>query len=639
MCGIIAAFTRCRAINPQSIEKSLLQLHHRGPDSNDYYINKTKRVALGHTRLSIIGLDNGTQPLHSSENNIYAVVNGEFYDYQSIKKKYTQQGYNFKTKTDSEIIIPLYLEYGTNLFKKINGEFSFIIWDEKKNLVFSARDRFGIKPLYYYYGNDDLYISSEIKALIPFGINIDWDISSLVSIFKGVPNQASSCFQNIKQIRPGHYMLYENNSLREYEYWDFQYTKSSNSLIGDFKDEQQYLNTFRSKLITSIKRRLVSDTPVGLYLSGGIDSSAILALSKNLTDNITAFNISFRDSICDENMYAQEIAKHLNINLESITITDQDIADNFSKTVFFTESPIFQTNGIAKFLLSKFVQYKGYKAVLTGEGADELLFGYPSFKEDLAYYLSAEGDNSVLNQLKSNDKNLAQGNYNIEDFQKIIGKLKFIPSIWKLGYDIGKAVESIYSDTFKDLVSHINPMEIMLSSINSKKLFNNNPVHVSAYIFLKTLFPGLVLSYLGDRVEMAHSIEGRVPFLDVDLVTYISKIPLHMKIKGIKEKYILYESIKDLIPEMIYKRTKHPISTPSVLNKANSALLALMRDVFHSQDFKSLPFFSQTKTLSLLNNLQKVPIEKRMMYESALYFAASTYFLQQQFINKTNIVH
>ncbi len=633
MCGIVSLYLKNKSVNLTGLKNSLTRLEHRGPDEKNYWISGNSKVALGHARLSIIGLNNGRQPLSSANHGIYAVVNGEFYDYKSIRRKYQRQGYKFSTETDSEIIIPLYLEYGTRLFEKLNGEFAFVIWDEKNNQIIAARDRFGIKPLFYAYNEGNLYLASEVKALLALGIKAEWNHYALECIFKGVPSQNLSCFKGINQIKPGHFLRVSNDTFEEKKYWDFT---PSNSIKSS--NEKEYIACFKDKLTLAIKKRLIADVPVGFYLSGGIDSSALLTLASQYTNNLRAFNISFQDTNVDEGEFAKRVASHVGVELSSVSVTQQDLADNFSDAIYHRESIVFQSNGVAKYLLSKHTHDAGFKVVLTGEGADEILGGYPPIKEDLAYYLHAQGKKALLKKLKESGS-VALGTYDTQQLMEVKSTLGFLPSYWKLSSDIGNVIEKCYSDFFKEKTFQYNPMQDFIRLNFRKDAEKDHPVNISSYIFSKTFFPEFVLSYLGDRVEMAHSIEGRVPFLDVDLVKFVQELPINLKIRNTKEKYILYEAVKDLIPKSIYQRNKHAIRTPSIKADEKEILNPmeeLMLDTFHSHDFKAMYFLDQTRTLSLFKDMKKVDKSVRMLYESALYLVLSAYFLHRHFFSSTN---
>jgi asparagine synthase (glutamine-hydrolysing) len=633
MCGIVGTWKKKDTVQLDLMQKALQSLNHRGPDSSNIWVSYDKLVGLGHARLSIIGLDNGMQPVYNLENKIYAIVNGEFYDYAKIKERYQKSGYKFNTDTDSEIIIPLYLEYGTKMFDKLNGEFAFIIFDEKNQKMICARDRFGIKPLSYVYDKGNFYVASEIKALIALGVKAKWDEYNSSMIFQGVPLLSNSCFENIRQVRPGHFIEICNDKITDNEYWNFSYQDN----FQEYSDEE-YISLFREKLTQAIERRLVADVPVGFYLSGGIDSSAVLALSAKLKNNIQAFNISFDEKDFDEKGFAQDIANYTGVNLSSIKVTDQDITDSFSNAILHREGFVYQVNGVAKYLLSKHVFNSGYKVVLTGEGSDETLAGYPYFIEDMLNCLNTEERDSLFSKLKSSREKvesafLSKGNYNHENFKVVKLKLGYMPTVWKMNFDFGSSIKNLYSASFQKKTSNFNPMHLFLEDTPISNISNAHPVNKSAYLFCKSFLPEVVLSYLGDRMEMAHSIEGRLPFLDVELVEFVNKLPINLKIRGLREKYILYEAVKDLVPLNIYQRSKHIFSAPSTNNTSKkSPLKTHIYDVIHSQDFSDLPFFDQTKTIKLFDLMGKMEKRDNMITEASFNLILSAYYLNKHFI-------
>jgi len=638
MCGIFSAWNKKEALQPKMLEKAVETLHHRGPDSKNIWISSDKQVGLGHARLSIIGLNNGMQPVSNPEKGIYAVVNGELYDYLKIREHYEKSGYKFTTETDSEIIIPLYLEYGTNLFDKLNGEFAFVIWDERNKKMICGRDRFGIKPLFYAFDRGNFYAASEMKALLALGIKAEWDEYSAAMVFQGVPSLGTSCFKNIKQVRPGHFLVISQDSFAEHEYWNFKYQDTDQEYSDD-----EYISLFREKLTAAIKRRLVADVPVGLYLSGGIDSTAVMALSAQLGNNLQAFNISFDDEAFDEGKFALEVAAHAGINLSSIKVTQQDIADSFSDAIFHREGLVYQMNGVAKYLLSKHVFNSGYKVVLTGEGADEVLAGYPAFREDMVSNLNSAEKELLFGKLKeSHDKAgaafISKGEYNHDALEEIKSKLGYMPSLWKMSFDIGNSIQGTYSSPFQKTIAGFNPMLAFLNETSLSNIQNAHVVNKSSYLFCKSFLPELVLSYLGDRMEMAHSIEGRLPFLDVELVEFANKLPIGLKIRRLKEKFVLYEAVKDLIPNNIYQRTKHTFSAPNAIDDAvakKSPLEIHIHDVLHSRDFSDLPFFDQTKAIRLFESMRSMGKRDRMITEFSFNLMLSAYYLNKHFIKST----
>jgi len=423
------------------------------------------------------------------------------------------------------------------------------------------------------------------------------------------------------------------NTISERAYWDHKF-EINNSI---HMNEEDYISLFKEKLSSAIKKRLVSDAPLGFYLSGGIDSSSILALSAQHISNIKAFNISFEDSRVDESLFAKEMASRLGVELSSILVRPKDLADNFSNVIYHCESLIFQTNGIAKYLLSQHVRDLGYKVVLTGEGADETLAGYPFFKEDLLNNMDEKTKICLGEHIKNHSSQfIAAGDFDVDILNRVKEQLHYLPSLWKLSFDIGRKVQTIYSEHYMQFSKKLNPMDEFIKNFLLCKNEKIHPVNKSAYIFYKTIFPELVLAYLGDRLEMAHSIEARLPFLDLELVEFCNNLPIELKIKKFREKYILYEAVKGLIPESIYNKNKHALTAPSIYNdnepNVKTPLEMLMYDVFHSVDFKDVEFFDQAKTIHMLTSIRTIDPSQRRFSESSLNFALSAYFLMKNFM-------
>lgn len=631
MCGILGCISKTNLISEAAINASIKSMHHRGPDSNNYWISQSHEVALGHSRLSVVGVDNGEQPLFSSHMNIVCVVNGEFYDYKVIRKKLMRIGYDFHTDTDSEILIYLYLEYGDGCLDFLNGEFSFLLWDNNEKLLFGARDRFGTKPLFYYYQNGTFYAASTIKALLELGVKSELNHDAFLDFSFGIPNSKISMFKNILMISPGQYFTLKDDVFKQKYYWKFLPKETLSISAADATNHLLHL------LKQSVTRRLEADIPIGCYLSGGVDSSSILALASKINPNIKAFTIGFKDPTFDESEHAKLIAKHLNIDISILDISQNDLANSYAEAIYHRESLVYQSSGVGKFLLSKFVNKQGYKSVITGEGADELLLGYPSHKEDyISNYLSSDIQSRLLEKLLkdnylSNTAYVSGKNYaNFSDIEKMLG---FTPSFLKLSYDIADINKSIFTNDLLNLSQSLSPFTKFSNLIGESPITNLGAVEKSQYLWSKTYFPELILSYLGDRMEMAHSVEGRLPFLDNDLVDFINKLPTSLKInRELTDKFILRESMKNHLPNSIRMRNKHIYASPPIgSNIDKNPMTALMETVFNTTEFKNLGIYNQNKTLALLYKLPKLNRRSRMVSEFCLHTALSTYYLHQLF--------
>ena len=620
MCGIFLASLKEFDVSLESrAQKSLSELSHRGPDENSLLILDEGKVIIGHTRLSIVGIDNGSQPI--TNNGITVVVNGEFYGFKEIKKELSRSlGYVFKTESDSEIIIPLYLEYGVKLFEYLNGEFSFIIFDSTNNLVIAARDRFGVKPLSYCIDAGNIIISSEIKAIKSFDSRLvhSFNINSLSSFYHCVPNQEETVFSGILNVKPAHYIKYHNGELSSHNYWDLPIKEDISNVPVD-----ELISNFRKALDLSVSKRLVADVPVGCYLSGGIDSTSILSIARKVNSNIRAFNIEFDDPEYNESPLAKKSAKYLSVDLDTVFVNETMLSDNFEKAVIYREAPIYQLCGIAKFLLSKYVNSKGIKTVITGEGADEMLGGYQYFRED--NFSVRERDDLIQNMrlqnIKTSSAYVSNGEYHeLNGVREILG---YIPSQFKLGFDIFETIkpilvkQSLYKPPYLDLIDGL-------------QLGFKEPVNTSTYIWAKTFFPENILSFLGDRVEMANSIEGRLPFLDLDLVNFSLALPINMKINGSIEKYILKEAMKGDIPEEIYQRQKHIFAAPPITISRNPSPLAThFMDVINSTDFLKLDIFNKNTKKILSSFLSTKDRRQKMINEFVVCLILSIYYLNK----------
>jgi asparagine synthase (glutamine-hydrolysing) len=612
MCGIIAYFSSTKTLSEKKLIQSMRTIFHRGPDSMGYWTSSNKHVALGHVRLSIIDLDEGNQPLHSVCNRIHAVVNGEFYQFEQIREELAQKGYRFRTHSDSEILVALYQEYGTECVKHLRGEFSFVLWDEGRQRLFACRDRFGIKPLYYSIYQGNIYFASEAKALFALGIPCQWNLDMVHSHESFLPSQKDTIFENVHSIKPGHFMLASKDSIQSHCYWDFNYPTEESGLFDASDDE--LIGQFRQRLEEAVKIRLRADVPVGCYLSGGLDSCSVLGLMNQLSSKpIDTFTVSFNDSMYDEAEIAKEMSDLVGSNHHCFKIDEQMMCDNFSDAIYHNETLIFNNNTVAKFLLSRFTQNAGLKVILTGEGSDEVLAGYPIFREDMLRYDNKGQDPVIIEELikQLHERNKAShGLFSTSNDDNDLSQAKdllgFIPTMLKATSAGGAILSALHNDEYDNQIRANNPLTHFLNSLNMKQLQGRSPLIKSLYLWSKSILPGFILVQLGDRMEMAHSLEGRVPFLDHHLVEFLTRVPNHLKINGLNEKYILRESVKDVITNTVYKRQKHPFLAPPASVKTNP-FNQLILDTFHGDVLKHNPFYSQKKVLKLLDKAKSLP--------------------------------
>jgi asparagine synthase (glutamine-hydrolysing) len=382
MCGIVGMLSRRGPVSAATLQKATQSLHHRGPDGQRQWISPDRSVGLGHARLSIIDLTTGDQPIASEDGRKHIIVNGEFYGYEAIQRDLQARGHRLSTKSDSEIALHLYEDFGVHCLEHLRGEFALLLWDENRRRLFAARDRFGIKPLFYARHNDTLYLASEIKALFAAGVPARWDEESVYhNLSFGAP-QLRTLYEGVFQIPPGHFMLVTDQHMQLNRYWDFNYPAKDSMTAA--RSDADYAAELRETLEEAVRLRLRADVPVGIYLSGGLDSCAMLGLTaRNRPDPVKAFTLSFGESaLYDESAIAHEMAQKAGAELHVIPITQKDLADAFADAIEQAEGPTPNGHGVAKYLLSKAVRDAGYKVVITGEGSDEIFGGYAHFRRD-----------------------------------------------------------------------------------------------------------------------------------------------------------------------------------------------------------------------------------------------------------------
>ena len=639
MCGIVALFSNNEQISESSLKLGMDCLKHRGPDGQGFWMSPDRRVALGHTRLSIIDINHGEQPIPNQDKTLHIIANGEFYDFECIQGDLRRWGYKLKTNSDSEIALHLYNEFGTQCLHHLRGEFAFVIWDERNELLFAARDRFGIKPLYYSNYQNTLYLASEIKALLAAGVPASWDEEAFWQSECGILAPDRTMFANIYQVPPGHFLIASRSGIKLQCYWDFDYPLINDSLVQ--KTPSNYIEQLRHTLDEAIKLRLRADVPVGCYLSGGLDSSTVLGIAaKHSVEPVQAFTLAFDHEAYDEESLARETAAQTGANLHITPIRQSDLAENFADSIWHCERLCGNGSTTAKYLLSQSASDAGYKVVLTGEGSDEIFGGYVHFRQDMLLYNQQDLDDEtvkiLLEDLKLKNKVsvgylLAEDSSNklLNTVQRLLG---FVPSWMQIAAARYLRSLPLYSAEFMAKFDQKDVYRIFLNQIDVQgQLSGREPVHQSLYLWSKTILPNYLLRMLGDGVEMAHSIEGRLPFLDHKVVELVRNMPVALKIRGLTEKYVLREAAKPFITETMYNRQKHPFLAPPSTFKPNEPLQELVQDTLRSSRMSGVRFYNHTAVIHLLDQLPKMDESQRSSWDIVLMKMLSASFLQERF--------
>jgi asparagine synthase (glutamine-hydrolysing) len=575
MCGIAGFMHRDRArpVDRETLVGMAAILHHRGPDG--YGCSMKPGIGFSHSRLTIVDLDQerGRQPFCTADDRYMLSKNGELYDYQRIRADLTAQGARFRSKSDSELILHLFPRLGIDgMLPVLRGEFAFALYDEHEDELYLVRDRFGIKPLYWTETPEGVVFGSEIKALFA---NPDvprrFGAQGLFHQLMQTTVPGATAFEGVHQVMPGHYLKVrragEKLRIEQRRYWDMEFPEAAGPV--EVVDEAPYIDAVRERLTDAVLLRLEADVPVGCYLSGGIDSCSIMGLAAAASQNpVKAFTIGFDSDVYDETPIATQMAEATNAEQEVLRIQSDQLYDHFDETLWHTERTIYNTLGVAKMLMSRRVREVNYKVVLTGEGSDELFGGYPAFRRDL--YLHG------LDELPSTERRewellLAQSNEQfrgamlaedaVQDpaFDALMG---FTPSCLQPWLSAAQRVPALLHPDLRKTLEGYEPGRAIAEALDGEALKGRHALDKAQYVWIKTMLEGQILTWGGDRVDMANSMEARPAFLDHHLAEFAARIPPSLRIKGRVEKYVLREAMKGLLPEVLYKREKFAFMAP-----------------------------------------------------------------------------
>ena len=600
MCGIIGFNWNDKKL----LKIALKKMSHRGPDNSGTYLDK--KISLGHNRLSIIDLSrSGDQPLSNEDKTIWITFNGEIYNFKEIRKNLKQK-HKFKSNTDTELLVHLYEEDGEKMLHKLQGMFAFCIYDSEKKILFLARDRAGVKPLYYYSKNKDFIFASEIKSILESNkikrkINLE-ALSSYLTF--RVNTLEESMIEGIKKLLPGHLLIYnlENNNIGIEKYWDVKYAPK-------YLSEEYYSKELYKLLDDAVKSRLMSDVPFGAYLSGGVDSGAIVSLmSKHSSKPIKTFSVGFKEDEHSELNEARFLAKKLKTDHHELIISRDSIKE-LPKIIYHSDEPNADPTIIPIYFLAKYNK-KYSTVILTGEGADELFAGYPQYKfmkihnylirklpnfiRSLIIFFIKKFPHKVLNRGFSYAS--ALGEKGIERFSKFL-------------------MSNNYSEQYLNQLAIFNEEEqsqLLNKQISLYDKFNKyftNPhsksiVSECQNLDLKNpMIEGLLMKI--DKNTMAFSVEARVPFLDYRIIEFSANIPERLKLKGFsKDKYILRKSIKEIIPKETMKRKKHHFFVP-IDSWLSQELNSLVEKFLSEEYIKKQDIFNYNYIIKIKKEFEK----------------------------------
>jgi asparagine synthase (glutamine-hydrolysing) len=588
--------------------------------------------------LSIIDLEGGDQPIANEDESAWIVANGEFYDYERVQHSLERDGHRLRTRSDSEIGLHLYEDYGTQFVHRLRGEYAFVVWDARARKLIAVRDRFGVKPLFYATHNGALYLASEMKALFAAGVPAEWDPES-VHFSIGFSPPGRTPFRGIKTVPPGYYLTATEHGVELTQYWDIEYPAVSDE--RRVLTDAEYIEGFKAVFDEAVRIRLRADVPVGCYLSGGIDSCAVLGLAaRHRSDPIRAYTLRFEHADYDEGSIAEEMAAKAGADWVPIPIDQAALADNFADAIYYGEALCVNAHFVAKYLLSRAVRNDGYKVVLTGEGSDEILGGYAHFREDMLRYDSAGQDPAEIERLVAQleaANQVSQGILLSSDrsggsamIDKVLG---FLPTMYTSIFARLKRLQPLFDAEYFAPFAGLDIASLLLDNLDVKRrLTGRAPVHQSLYLWSKTALPGYILVLLGDRMEMAHSIEGRVPFLDHEVGEFLFNMPVNMKIRGLREKYVLREATRDVLTDTVYERQKHPFLSPPDAAGTPSRMKELVHDTLTSEAMAAVPFLNAPAVRDYADRLETMTPAERGMADSDVMMLVSLILMQERLV-------
>ncbi len=613
MCGIagIAVLSAVAVrVDEPAVRRMLPPLRHRGPDGSGVYLDPRGKVGLGHTRLSIIDLEGGAQPLPNEDRSVWVSFNGEIFNYLELREILVKAGHRFHTRSDTEVIVHAYEQYGDEFVQQLNGQFAIALWDASRQRLLLIRDRVGILPLFYTVQNGRLVFASEIKALLQ-ALHHSPRISpaSLDQIFTfWATRSPNTLFENIYEIPPGHSLVVEDNQLRESAYWDWNFPEQGDYLSGS---DAELSDQLYALLADATRIRLRADVPVGAYLSGGLDSSALVALIRRHSDApLKTFSIGFEEKSLDESAFQQQMVEHLDVDHSRIFCRNPDVAEEFPAAVYHAETAILRTAPTPMRRLSGLARASGYKVVLTGEGADEALGGYDLFKEAKIRQFWARRPDSewrplllkalypYLETSGAQAKNYLRTFYGIglgEPAQAGFSHLtRWFTTAQCKAFFAAELTEALREDAAERLTRQLPPA------------FGRwHPFNRAQYLEAKTLLGGYLLCSQGDRMLMANSVEGRFPFLDHRVIEFANRLHPRFKMRALNEKFLLKRAMSPYLPKTIIERHKQPYRAPDIPAFFSSAPPAYVNELLSQEPLRRYGYFDAKKVGFLVNKARR----------------------------------
>lgn len=643
MCGIAGYISRSGPAETEILRRMLSAISHRGPDRYGGFIEDS--TALGSARLSIVDLQGGHQPVVSEDRQLALVFNGEIFNYRHLRAELAAHGVRFRTNSEVETLVHLYRVHEEGMFTRLYGQFAIAVWDKRKRRIVLGRDRVGIRPLFWHHQQDGFAFASEVKALAQKpGIQIELDKQALVQTFRfwTVVGERTA-FEGIRQVPPGHFLIYAKDKVKLERYWDRPSPNGSDTL--NLPNEEAYVERFAEELDAAVTRQRMADVPIGCYLSGGIDSSVVAFLVQNQLreKSLPTYSVTFSDSEYDESAAQKIMTDRFGFRHASVHVHAREIGEVFPEVVWHAETPLFRTAPAPLFLLSRKVHQDGLKVVMTGEGADEVLLGYDIFRETaIRRFWARRPDSAWRGDLFRRLYHYLPHYQNPRFFELV--KDFYRPTLTKdesphyamaVRWANGRALEVYFDRDLRDFASAYCPVA-ELERWLPVEYGQMDDIDRAQSVEMQTLLANYLLSSQGDRMSMAHSVEGRYPYLDDEFISFANRLPRSIKLRGLKDKFILRCAFKNHLPAEVLSRPKVAYQAPDLKSFFHEGeMLGYVEELLSPRRIRESGLFDAERVAQLTAkgrafNLARVGNRDNMAFTLIL----STLLLEELFIKK-----
>ena len=637
MCGIAGEFAFEREQVTVDAGRMMAALRHRGPDSNGHYLSPARNVLLVNTRLAIVDVGGGTQPLTNEDGSVQITFNGEIYGFAALARQLESRGHRLRTRCDTEVIVHLYEEYGEAFVEHLRGEFAFALYDRRQHTLWLGRDRFGVKPLYYALSPRSLLFGSEIKAIFSSPvIKRELNPSFIYSYLHGLLPPDETAFLGVRQVEPGCLLRVTAAGVEPRRYWQPRFAERPEAADSKVAVRES-VEEFRRLFDEAVDLRLQGDQEPGVYLSGGLDSRAVATQAARLSSRpMKAFTVAFDDPDFDESAGAAATAQQHGLDHHVVTIPAAGLTSHFVRSLWHCEMPVVNGHGAAKLLLSGLASQQ-VKSVLTGEGADELLAGYDLFRHQaLIESVRREPRNPALRaQMRRflGSVDLLSGTVRTKDYaeyDRVVELFGAYPYPALRALKLGRWIRALLSRECIRSIGDLDPLEQLAARWSSRRLAGDDPLSTTQDFLFRTQLPSYILNCLGDRMEMANSVEGRVPFLDHKLAEFAFGLPRSLKVRDGQGKVLLREALGQSHPA--YRVAKKAFLSPAATLDLRNGKSPLAR-YLDRRVIEECGIFNpaRLRTLKHVQPLLRKGSNSRVRCEGLLTFAISVHALHELF--------